>query len=61
MESNRNYKHIYYKELIKAGVEPQKAEQAARNMTEKELLLIAEIWENWADVIEQTPANPLLS
>jgi hypothetical protein len=41
----------YCAELIKAGVEPYRAAQAAKSMTEKELLLIAEIWANWAKVV----------
>lgn len=46
--------HSYCHELIKAGVDPNKAAQAAKRMTETELLLIAEIWEQWADVLAQS-------
>jgi len=41
-------KRSYQKQLIKAGVEPQRATQAATTMTLEELRLIGEIWQEWA-------------
>lgn len=41
----------YYNELIKVGVCPQKAEQAAMSMSQTELKMIAEIWSQWAVVL----------
>jgi hypothetical protein len=43
----------YRNELIKAGVSPQKAEQAAMSMSSEELIMIAEIWAQWAVVLAQ--------
>ncbi len=41
----------YTKELIKAGVKPQKAQEAAVAMTSQELLMIGDIWPQWAAVL----------
>lgn len=41
-------KQSYKEQLIKAGVEPQKAVQAAEKITREELNLIGEIWADWA-------------
>jgi hypothetical protein len=43
-------KHSYREQLIKAGVEPQRAMQAARKITPDELRIIGEIWEEWGHV-----------
>lgn len=41
-------KQSYKKQLLKAGVDPHKAEQAAMNLTREELKLIHQIWPEWA-------------
>ncbi|MEA5537239.1 hypothetical protein [Crocosphaera sp. XPORK-15E] len=41
----------YQKQLVKAGVSQQKAEQAARALSLKELQIISEIWEDWGNVV----------
>ncbi len=47
-----NYlKQLYQQYLVRFGVEPQKAEQAANILTEQELLLIAQIWPEWSTAI----------
>lgn len=51
--------HFYRNELIKAGVDPNKATQAAKTMTEKELLLIGEIWEQWGNVLAKSQESVL--
>jgi hypothetical protein len=43
--------HSYYNELIKSGVCPEKAKQAAISMSNEELKMIAEIWIQWAVVL----------
>lgn len=45
--------HSYYNELIKAGVCPKKAQQAAMSMSREELKMIAEIWLQWAVVLNK--------
>jgi hypothetical protein len=42
-------KQSYKEQLIKAGVEPQKAVKAAEKITREELNLIGEIWTDWAN------------
>jgi hypothetical protein len=50
-----NYlRYSYRDELIKAGVPPAKAEQAARSITTQELILIGEIWGQWAAILSRT-------
>jgi hypothetical protein len=50
-----NYlRYSYRDELIKAGVPPEKAEQAARSITTQELILIGEIWGQWATILSRT-------
>ncbi len=44
----------YCNELIKAGVDPNRAAQAARRMTEQELMIIGEIWGQWGSVLNQS-------
>lgn len=41
-------KQLYKNQLIRAGVDSHKAEQAAQNLTGEELQLICEIWSDWA-------------
>ncbi|WP_181280529.1 hypothetical protein [Aphanothece hegewaldii] len=48
-----NLQQSYYNELIKVGVCPQKAEQAAMSMSSEELMMIAEIWIQWAVVLDK--------
>jgi len=38
----------YKDQLVKAGVAPRRAEQAARSLTSEQLQLIIEIWPEWA-------------
>lgn len=45
--------YFYQNELIKAGVCPQKAEQAAKSLTSQDLMLIGEIWKQWALILAQ--------
>lgn len=52
---------FYCNELIKAGVDPHKATQAAKSMSEKELLLIGEIWEQWGNVLATRQESVLAS
>jgi hypothetical protein len=47
----------YQEHLIKAGVSQQKAEQAARTLSIKELQLISEIWEDWGNVLAHNKAQ----
>jgi hypothetical protein len=44
----------YRNELIRAGVSPQKAEQAAKTMSNQDLMLIGEIWGQWAVFLAKT-------
>lgn len=48
-----NLQQSYYHELIKAGVCPKKAQQAAMSMSNEELKMIAEIWIQWAVVLDK--------
>lgn len=43
-------KQSYQEQLIRAGVPPQKAEQAAKALTVEELQFISEIWPEWNTV-----------
>ncbi len=43
----------YQEQLIKAGVCPQKAEQAAKSLSIEELALIGEIWLDWGSLFTQ--------
>jgi hypothetical protein len=43
-------KQSYQEQLIRAGVSPQKAAQAAQALTVEDLQLISEIWPEWASV-----------
>lgn len=43
----------YKNQLVKVGVDFQKAEQAAKTLTGEELLLISEIWPEWAAVFSK--------
>lgn len=40
-------KQSYRNQLIKAGIAPHRAEQAADTLTPEELRLIGEIWPEW--------------
>ncbi len=40
----------YKEQLVRVGVDPQRAEQAAKLLTREELKLISEIWPGWAAV-----------
>lgn len=44
----------YMDQLLKAGVDFQRAEQAAIGVTREELLLICEIWPEWAIAFSRT-------
>ena len=44
-------KQIYQAELIKVGVSRHKAEKAAQNITLEQLNLIAEVWLDWAKIL----------
>ena len=47
MEANK-LRQSYKDELIKVGVEPYRAEQAAQTLTRDELQMIGDIWSEWA-------------
>ncbi len=47
-------KQSYKNQLLKAGVDAHRAEQAIKNMTREELQLIREIWSEWTVVLPQT-------
>lgn len=42
---------FYQEQLVKAGVSPFKAEQAAKILTLEELKLIGEIWDDWGAIL----------
>lgn len=44
-------KQLYQQQLVKAGVPPQKATQAAESLTLEELRLIGEIWLDWGIIL----------
>ncbi len=46
-------KQSYKKQLIRAGVDSYKAEQAVKNLTREELQLIREIWSEWAVTLKE--------
>lgn len=43
----------YKDQLVKAGVPPHKAEQAAKTLTNEQLQLIGDIWPEWAVSLSQ--------
>jgi hypothetical protein len=45
--------HSYKDQLVKAGVAPRKAEQAAKILTSEQLQLIGKIWPEWAAIFSQ--------
>lgn len=56
MEINKFIKS-YQEQLIKAGVEPIKAEIASKNLDRDKLRIISEIWSDWALVYTMLEAN----
>jgi len=53
-------KQSYKEQLVRVGVDPHKAEQAAKLLTGEELQMISEIWPGWAAVFPQVE-NELLA
>jgi len=51
----------YRDELIKAGVESHRAEQAAKSLTWEQLMLISEIWLEWTPPFSQVEGERLAS
>ena len=49
----KQIKQFYKEQLIKKGVDCQKAELAASNLTTDELRLISEIWSEWGIIFQQ--------
>lgn len=49
----------YKDQLVKAGVDFQRAEQAAKNLTWEQLQLISEIWLEWAPAFSQVEGERL--
>lgn len=47
-------KQSYKNQLIKAGVDLYRAEQAINNIKDEELQLIREFWSDWSVVFSQT-------
>ena len=43
----------YKDQLVKVGVDFQRAEQASKVLTSEQLLLVSEIWPEWATVLER--------
>lgn len=56
MEIN-HFIECYREQLIKAGVEPLKAEEASKNINQDQLRIISEIWSEWAHVFSQLESN----
>jgi hypothetical protein len=52
MESNK-LEHSYQEQLVRVGVEPTKAQQAAKNLSTHEFQLIGEIWPEWATIFKE--------
>lgn len=50
----------YKNQLVKVGVDFQRAEQAARALSGEELLLVSEIWPEWATVFSQVDKDRFL-
>ncbi|HEY9846958.1 MAG TPA: hypothetical protein V6D03_12280 [Candidatus Caenarcaniphilales bacterium] len=51
----------YKEQLVVAGVDPQRAEQAAKVVTWEQLQLIREIWPDWAAAFLQLEKESLTS
>jgi hypothetical protein len=51
----------YKDQLIKAGVDNDRASQAAKILSRDELQLISEIWPEWAEVFSQAEGERLAS
>jgi len=49
----------YKEQLVRVGVDPQRAEQAAKLLTGEELRLISEIWPGWGAVFPQVESEVL--
>jgi lipopolysaccharide/colanic/teichoic acid biosynthesis glycosyltransferase len=47
-------KQSYQEQLVKVGVHPLKAEQAAKTLSVEELSLISDIWPEWATIFSKT-------
>lgn len=47
-------KQSYQEQLVKVGVQPLKAEQAAKILSEEELKFISDRWPEWATVLAKT-------
>lgn len=47
-------KKSYQKQLVRAGVPPQRARQAAASLTVEQLKLISDIWPEWAIIYSNT-------
>lgn len=54
-------KQSYKNQLMRAGVDFHKAEQAVNNIKDEELQLIREIWSDWTVVFSQTENEILAS
>ena len=54
-------KQSYKQQLVKAGVDFHRAEQAANILTWEDLQLISEIWPEWAATCSQTECEGLAS
>lgn len=50
-------KQSYQEQLVKAGVEPQRAMEAAELVTPEELRIIGEIWADWADCVRRASSK----
>lgn len=48
----------YRDELIKVGIESHRAEQAAKNLSWEQLLLISDIWLEWTPTFSQVEDKP---
>ncbi len=50
-------KQSYKMQLLRAGVNSHKAEQAIKNLTKEELQLIREIWSEWAVTLTENETS----
>lgn len=49
----------YKEQLVRVGVDPHRAEQAAKVLSGEELRLISEIWPSWGAVFPQVETEVL--
>lgn len=45
--------HSYYEQLLKAGVNTERAFQAASSLSTEQLDLIRDIWSDWSSILRR--------